>query len=502
MKKSYTSIFIILGIAVLFHACDGQSDSLINERLENNPLPTLGSVGSADFSTFIAIGNSLSAGYMDGALYNDGQKNSYPALIAKQINKTSEAPFTFVQPDINSVKGFNNTVKNPVADTVFGRFKLDTSIPAPSLTLGGDLPTAYTGPQVHNFGVPGIQVGQLLTPLTGGPNDPANPAFNLFYERFASNPGTSTIIGDAVATEPTFFALWIGNNDILGYATSGGSNEAIFTSVGDFETYFNGTINQLITSTKADGIVTNIPFILGLPFFQAVPYNAIPLTEQANVNALNAAYEPYNNGLKLALQNNLITKAEVDRRTISFALGANAYVMLDESLTDLSSLTLPNIRQSEPTDLTLISAATAFAAGVGTATPAVDDLVLTPEEQTEIEQRTGAFNTTIKKAVEQNPTRLLLHDTNSSTGVFVDIFGISDGVPGITVQGVNLAPDFSPNGIFSTDAIHPNPRGHAIIANEMIGLINDKYGATIPFVSVVELPSVVVCGVGDCLSEQ
>ena len=280
------------------------------------------------------------------------------------------------------------------------------------------------------------------------------------------------------------------------------SNDTIFTSVGDFETYFNGTINQLITSTKADGIVTNIPFILGLPFFQAVPYNAIPLTEQANVNALNAAYEPYNNGLKLALQNNLITKAEVDRRTISFALGANAYVMLDESLTDLSSLTLPNIRQSEPTDLTLISAATAFAAGVGTATPAVDDLVLTPEEQTEIEQRTGAFNTTIKKAVEQNPTRLLLHDTNSSTGVFVDIFGISDGVPGITVQGVNLAPDFSPNGIFSTDAIHPNPRGHAIIANEMIGLINDKYGATIPFVSVVELPSVVVCGVGDCLSEQ
>lgn len=502
MKKSYKSIFIVLGLAVIFHACDGQGESLINERLENNPLPTAGSVGSADFSTFIAIGNSLSAGYMDGALYDDGQKYSYPALIANQINKTSEAPFAFAQPDINSVKGFNTTVQNPVGNTIFGRFKLDTSIPAPSPTLGGDLPSAYTGPQVHNFGVPGIQVGQLLTPATGGPNVPANPAYNLFYERFASNPGTSTIIGDAAATQPTFFALWIGNNDILGYAASGGSNDAIFTSAVNFTTYFNGTINTLMTTTQADGIVTNIPFILGLPFFRAVPYNAIPLTEEANVNALNTAYEAYNNGLKLAFANNLITEAEKDRRTINFALGANAYVMKDESLTDLSSLTLPSLRQSEPTDLTLISAASAFGAGVGTATPAGDALVLTPEEQQEIEQRRGEFNAAIKDVVDSNSGRLLLHDTNNSSGGFYDLFGISDGVPGITVQGMNLAPDFSPNGVFSTDGVHPNPRGHAIIANEMIGLINAKYGATIPFVNVAELPSVVVCGVGDCLSEQ
>ena len=79
---------------------------------------------------------------------------------------------------------------------------------------------------------------------------------------------------------------------------------------------------------------------------------------------------------------------------------------------------------------------------------------------------------------------------------------MSDGVPGITVEGINLAPDFSPNGILSTDGVHPNPRGYGIVANEMLEVIEAKFGANLPSINVTNLPSVVVCGVGDCLSEQ
>src|ERR1700693_4719534 len=43
------------------------------------------SKGSADFSHYIAIGNSLTAGYADGGLYLEGQQNSYPSIIAKQM---------------------------------------------------------------------------------------------------------------------------------------------------------------------------------------------------------------------------------------------------------------------------------------------------------------------------------------------------------------------------------------------------------------------------------
>ena len=38
--------------------------------------------------------------------------------------------------------------------------------------------------------------------------------------------------------------------------------------------------------------------------------------------------------------------------------------------------------------------------------------------------------------------------------LFVIMFGFTDGVPGINVEGINLAPDFSPNGVISTDGLH------------------------------------------------
>jgi lysophospholipase L1-like esterase len=62
---------------------------------------------------------------------------------------------------------------------------------------------------------------------------------------------------------------------------------------------------------------------------------------------------------------------------------------------------------------------------------------------------------------------------------------------GIEVEGQKLLPDFSPNGVFSTDGIHPNPRGNAIAANEIIKVIETSFGAEIPKVEVLPLRSVI-----------
>jgi hypothetical protein len=35
-----------------------------------------------------------------------------------------------------------------------------------------------------------------------------------------------------LAQAPTFFSLWIGNNDVLGYATTGGDGSSITPSAG------------------------------------------------------------------------------------------------------------------------------------------------------------------------------------------------------------------------------------------------------------------------------
>jgi hypothetical protein len=508
ISKTFVSLFLL---AFIFTSCSDSFDSLVNERLENNPIPEpiSGDAGNAVLTNYVALGSSQTAGLMDGALYNNGQRFSLAALIAAQF-QLAGAPESFNQPSINSSNGCNIAITdNCLSSTPLGRFKLDPSIPGPSPTVNGDPIQAYGGStsELNNFGVPGIQIGQMLTPLTGGPQSPQNPAFNPFYARFASSPGSSTILGDALSTGPTFFTLWIGDNDLLGYALSGATNNNVFTSAEDFEIRINAVINTILNNSTANGVVATIPPILSFPFFRAVPHNPIPLS-QPQADQLNQGYSAYNNGLQAARQGGLINEEEANRRTIQFSAGPNRFVMEDSDLTNLSGLGLPNWRQSEPTDLVLLTAAQAFPTGVGTQSAAPESLVLTPENQAEIQQRSNQFNVAIATSAIQNADRVALLDVNSGLpgnpntvlGFYADLLGF-DGEAGIRVDGTLLAPDFSPNGVYSTDGIHLNARGNAIVANEFLRAIESNFNASIPKVKVLNLPSVSLCA-GDCVSQQ
>ena len=46
-----------------------------------NLQPLSVSKGSADFSNYVAMGNSLCAGYTDGGVSKYGQENSYPRML-------------------------------------------------------------------------------------------------------------------------------------------------------------------------------------------------------------------------------------------------------------------------------------------------------------------------------------------------------------------------------------------------------------------------------------
>jgi hypothetical protein len=539
MNKFHKIFLLLLVAGIVTYSCDGIEDSLIDDQKEENPLPesAVYSSGTADFSKFIAIGNSLTAGYADGALYNAGQNSSIPAQLAAQLAVTVEGGIDFTQPSINSVNGFNTSVTNPVGSTVFGRFKLDTNIPGPSPTINGDPIATYTGDPVDNFGVPGIVVGQLLTPATGDAANPGNPAFNPFYARFAANPGTSTIIGEAAAAQPTFFSLWIGNNDVLGYAAGGASNPAILTSSVDFETQFNGVVNTMMGNTSAKGVVANIPQILGLAYFRAVTWNAIPL-DQTTADQLNTGLASVNGAYQALVDNLGHSQADADARKTNYAAGQNPILVIDEELEDLGPkfdqlqgagainaqqrAALVPYEQARPLtqgELVVLGAGsvlnTAFNGNaqqpVGIVIPlgfntdgslSGDRFYLTLAEQGEIETRRAQFNGHISAAVSANSDRLVLYDTNAADGAFYDLFGLSDGVPGITVDGVDLTPDFAPSGVLSTDGVHPNPRGNALVVNGMLDAIESAFGATLPRANVLNQASVTLCGIGDCASEQ
>lgn len=546
--KNYT--FIVLAVGFIITGCESSEDSLINSRLSDNPLPDpvelTGTQGNADFTNFVSIGNSLTAGFMDGALYNAGQQNSLGALIAGRLKIAVESDGDtfneYNQPDINSVNGFNTAQQLPGGSPVLGRIKLDLTRGIPSPTINGDPITAYAGnkSELNNFGVPGIQVGQLLTPGTG---NPADPAFNPFYARMASNPGASTILGDVMATNPTFFSLWIGSNDILGYAISGASNPAIFTSAADFNTRYNAVIGTLLSSPNVKGVVANIPPVTTIPFFRAVRWNNIAL-DAPSAAALNQGLAGVNgalDGIVAALGHDAEDAA---RRKINYTAGNNPILVIDEELEDLGPkfdqlqgagainatqrAALVPYEQSRPLvagELVLLTAGSVLgtnAAGpntpIGVAIPLGfnvsngtldgDRYYLSLAEQQEIAARTLEFNTTIATAALTNPTRLALFDVNAGLpgnpntqmGVFADLLGF-DGELGIRVEGVLLNPDFLPNGIYSADGVHPNIRGNAILANYFIEAIKNKFDSEIPRVEVLPLPGPTACS-GDCLSQQ
>jgi len=538
MKRFKNISKLLLVAALVFTGCEGQESSLIEDRLNNNPLPSDPNVnytaGDADFSNYVAIGNSLTAGFMDAALYNAGQENSLAAMMNMQFEVVGGTD-NFEQPDINSVNGFNTAVTNPANGTVLGRFKLDTNIPGPSPVIGGDEITPYEGTtsDLNNFGVPGITVGQLLTADTG---TPGNPAFSPFYARFASSPGSSTVLGDALSASPTFFSLWIGNNDVLGYALSGATNPSILTSTNDFQTRFSGVINNLMQVPDLKGVVVDIPPILAVPYLRAISFDRIELDEQT-AGALNQGFAGFNAALDAIVANLGHDAEDAALRKVEYSAGSNPILIIDDNLEDLGPkfdqleqagaidaqqrAALAPYEQARPMqgsipqigdELVLLSAGSILGtladpnnpqSQIGVVVPLGDEYTLTSDEIVEIETARQTFNGMMQQIVQganANGTRIAFHSTNVASGTFADLFGLDGSSLGVSVSGVTLAPDFSPNGVFSTDGIHPNQRGNALLANDILETIESTFSATLPEVDVLNLPSVQVCA-GDCVSQ-
>jgi len=155
--------------------------------------------------------------------------------------------------------------------------------PAPTLIAGTpqtEITNKLSGP-FNNMGVPGAKSFHLVAPGYGNVAGVELGQANPYFVRFSSSE-TTAILADAVAQNPSFFSLWIGNNDILGYATSGGTGEDQAGNL-DPSTYgstditdpnvFGGVFTQLINELNANasgGVVYNIPNVTDIPFFTTV----------------------------------------------------------------------------------------------------------------------------------------------------------------------------------------------------------------------------------------
>jgi lysophospholipase L1-like esterase len=438
-----------------------------------------------DFSKYVSIGASFTAGYTDGAMFKAAQENSFPNILAGKFGAE------FKQPLMNDNIGglvYGGTAVQPPRFY----FDFDSSLPARLSAMPTTELTAVLSGPFNNFGAPGAKSFHLGVAGYG--------QLNPYFGRMASSP-TATVMGDALAQNPTFFTLSeIGGNDVLGYALSGGSgvdrspntaenldpaNYGVndITNPNVFASVFSGMVTAL-TANGAKGVVANVPYITNLANFTTVPYNPIPL-DAATASFVNNAYAAYNGGIQQAFaylvavspMTQEMANAEIAKRTISFAAGQNAVVIMDEDLTDLTAINpgLISMRQATAADLLLL-AGSAFIGTLadpnnpgsinGVAVPLGDQWVLTPQEQSAIKTATDAYNTTIAAIAASNPNVAL-----------VDFKGVlAEASTGIKFDAYTLNTKLVTGGLISLDGVHLTARGYALMANKILAAMDAEFG--------------------------
>ena len=429
----------LTALALANYGCSPDDAALVSPALNS---------GSANFTKYVALGNSLSAGVQSGGLVDYNQRNSFPALIAKQLGKT-----------IATAGGNINDFHHPLVGTPGAPpvLKLTSLVPLTIVRSGtsSGLPTNTTLARPYdNLGIPGAFAWDLKN-ATSSANSWSKNNFgstNTAFDLVLRNPnlGNTSALQQAAALSPTFISLWIGNNDALGAATNG------ITQLLTPAATFNAIYSDLVSSLKAAApnakmVAANIPDVTSIPFVTTLP--PVVLNPQTNQPLLV-------NGAPVPL------------------LGEDGD---------------PNTKQLSSDTYVLLTAKDSMAVGVGiptqlggTGRPLSTRLTLSYAEAQAIQARIAEYNTTIRTVAAANGIPVV--DANA---ILIEIKR-----EGIAVGGVDLNANFITGGIFSLDGVHPTTLGHGIIANAFIEKINEAYGSNIAEVNLEELFAAEGSGLG------
>lgn len=401
-----------------------------------------------DLSAYLAFGDSITAGYADGALYPEAQLQAYPNILAAQFQQSTNYKQALMP--ANSV-GVNQDGQS--------RLTLRKDLGSKNYEL---IYLAENGDQqalLHNFyktdgpysnmGVPGAKV---ITATLGGFGNPNAGAgnYNPFFTRMTSDTQHASMLSDALLLKPTFFSLFIGNNDALAYALSGGTDNAI-TSASSFEKNLR-TIVDALTETGAKGVIANLPSLSHIPYFTCIACDNLVLNE-VNVNVFNSQYQAIG---------------------INFTEGKNNFVMADPRATN-------GLRQMKTgefvlLDLLLDADKETYLNGLH---PIPEKYTLSHARIAEVENAIAAYNKTIETVAQEKQL------------AFVDIHALLNTAKADRVYNClthNL--DYARKGVFSLDGLHPNAFGQALMANAFLHAINEKYGCEFDFVQCARVKGI------------
>jgi lysophospholipase L1-like esterase len=375
---------------------------------------------NAIFQNYVAIGNSITAGFQSSGISDATQQVAYPRLLAVQMGTR------YAYPSLAGV-GCPPPITN---------FQTQTR---PTGTTGTtcQLRTAATATDIlNNVGVPNAS--------SFDPTDAdGTPFSNILTSLFL---GGKSQVQKALEAQPTFVSVWIGNNDVLGFAVADGRANAPtgllgMTSVATFQANYNAMIDQLTAGAPGvKGVLMGVVQVANAPimFPAAAMSNAV---FKAGFDAIAG------------------TTTLLDPSCLPTGAGANSLIN--------SFLPFQIRTGAHPAIVACVpgGAAGTFPAPVG------DILILDAAEQTTITARINAYNAHIQSVatthgfayVDPNPLLLAL----KTAGTLVR------ATP-------NYGSATAPFGTgMSLDGVHPAAAVQREIANALIPAINTQYGTTL-----------------------
>ena len=405
-------------------------------------LPMFAARGSANFSSFVALGDSFGVGHSNNSMNERHQQWSWPAVIARQVG------LQFCVPGGAAVGCFAQPlISYPGIGPELQLVNLaPTLVPAP----GQGVPLMLNFPRPYNnLSIPGATVGALLQ-LTGAePQQPGEPGAVTIGRVVLRGLGTPA--QQVAAQNATFVALWIGGNDYLNIVSTG--TPATLTSAEAFKARYEMLLDQLIQAAPNAGMVVgNLPYAT-IPYLTLVPPVLVdPATRQPIpgpggapifyiVDNGDGTSSPVPPGTLIPLHT---------REKIAMGYGLPAFLKAVPPFNQLPHVGEP----LSPND------------------------VITPDEMAVVQARVAEYNAAIQQAASARNIPV------------ADIAGLYNRVfaPGGWQLGpINVNAGFLTGGFFSYDGVHLTDLGYLLFANEYIKAINAGYGTEIPLANIFQL---------------
>lgn len=408
-RLTHLSRVAALGAVVALAACENDKD--VNR---------LTAPGTGDlFRSYVAIGNSITAGYQSGGINDSTQRQSFARLLAGQMG---------TQYHYGSLKmpGCPAPIANFLTRALVTT-GAPAGLPAQPCYLRA---TGSVTDVLNNVAVPGARVLDPSSATTVASN--ALTTFIL---------GGKTQVDRALDAKPSFVTIWIGNNDVLEAGASGvlvptaGVSPGIVSTQAQFAANYDAMITQLLAGApEVKGVLIGVVQVAGIPLMQSGALIASNAAIQAGIS--QAAGKP------VTIHPN--------------CTGSVSLVSVPQLIPLIRSGAHPPLISCE--------------AGVVPGTLVGDLFVLDSQEQATLGATIAGYNNYIKDKADA--IDFAYYDPN----VLLAAKKASGEIPPFP----DLASTNATFGAFiSLDGVHPAAAAHKLIANELIGVINTQYGTTL-----------------------